>query len=149
TVSYSFQISSWGHSPQRDEFMDSVCTDCTGSDSLVETELFEILSALVSSLFMTITPQYICEQILELARKGLTPSQLCVYLRNLYNIKPVKNITVNKILRILKFYGQAPEIPEDLYHLIKKAVAVRKYLEYNHHNKDAQFQLMLIESRIH
>ena len=28
--------------------------------------------------------------------------------------------------------GLAPEIPEDLHHLIKKAVAVRKHLERNH-----------------
>jgi small subunit ribosomal protein S13e len=28
--------------------------------------------------------------------------------------------------------GLAPEIPEDLYHLIKKAVAIRKHLEKNH-----------------
>ncbi|CAG8845987.1 5740_t:CDS:1, partial [Racocetra persica] len=42
---------------------------------------------------MGITPQYICEQVLELAKKGLTPSQLFVFLRNLYNFKPVKDIT--------------------------------------------------------
>lgn len=27
--------------------------------------------------------------------------------------------------------GMAPEIPEDLYHLIKKAVNIRKHLERN------------------
>ncbi|CAB4488248.1 unnamed protein product [Rhizophagus irregularis] len=43
----------------------------------------------------------------------------------------------------------APEIPEDLYHLIKKAVAVRKHLERNRKDKDAKFRLILIESRIH
>ena len=34
----------------------------------------------------------------------------------------VKSVTGNKILRILKVAGLAPTIPEDLYHLIKKAV---------------------------
>lgn len=29
------------------------------------------------------------------------------------------------------FQGMAPEIPEDLYHLIKKAVNIRKHLERN------------------
>jgi len=43
----------------------------------------------------------------------------------------------------------APEIPEDLYHLIKKAVAVRKHLERNRKDKDSKFRLILIESRIH
>ncbi len=43
----------------------------------------------------------------------------------------------------------APEIPEDLYHLIKKAVAVRKHLERFRKDMDAKFRLILIESRIH
>lgn len=64
--------------------------------------------------------------------------------------------------------GLAPEIPEDLYMLIKKvsqvsglclllpcshrlrqAVAVRKHLERNRKDKDSKFRLILIESRIH
>lgn len=45
--------------------------------------------------------------------------------------------------------GLAPAIPEDLYMLIKKAVAVRKHLERNKKDKDAKFRLILIESRIH
>ena len=45
--------------------------------------------------------------------------------------------------------GLAPEIPEDLYHLIKKAVSVRKHLERNRKDKDSKFRLILIESRIH
>ena len=45
--------------------------------------------------------------------------------------------------------GLAAEIPEDLYMLIKKAVAVRKHLERNRRDKDSKFRLILIESRIH
>jgi ribosomal protein S15P/S13E len=41
------------------------------------------------------------------------------------------------------------KIPEDLYMLIKKAVAVRKHLERNRKDKDSKFRLILIESRIH
>ena len=68
------------------------------------------------------------------------------------------------------YTGLAPEIPEDLYMLIKKvrllasipslakkcnadnilqAVAVRKHLERNRKDKDSKFRLILIESRIH
>jgi small subunit ribosomal protein S13e len=43
----------------------------------------------------------------------------------------------------------APSLPEDLYHLIKKAVSVRKHLERNRNDKDSKFRLILIESRIH
>ena len=45
--------------------------------------------------------------------------------------------------------GLAPEIPEDLYHLIKKAVSVRKHLERNRKDKDSKYRLILVESRIH
>jgi len=43
----------------------------------------------------------------------------------------------------------APSIPEDLYHLIKKAVSVRKHLDRNRKDRDSKFRLILIESRIH
>jgi ribosomal protein S15P/S13E len=61
----------------------------------------------------------------------------------------VKAVTGSKILRLLKKNLLAPEIPEDLYMLIKKAVAVRKHLERNRKDKDSKFRLILIESRIH
>lgn len=51
--------------------------------------------------------------------------------------------------RLSGYSGLAPEIPEDLYHLIKKAVAVRKHLERNRKDMDSKFRLILIESRVH
>ncbi|KAL8995352.1 MAG: hypothetical protein Q9169_004894 [Polycauliona sp. 2 TL-2023] len=96
-----------------------------------------------------ITPEAIVDQICKLAKKGATPSQIGVVLRDSHGIAQVKVVTGNKILRILKGAGLAPEIPEDLYMLIKKAVAVRKHLERNRKDKDSKFRLILIESRIH
>merc|ERR1711904_746036 len=55
----------------------------------------------------------------------------------------------NKILRILKSAGLAPTLPEDMYCLIKKAVAIRKHLDKNRKDKDSKFRLILVESRIH
>ena len=106
------------------------------------------------------------EHIIKLARKGLTPSQIGVTLRDSHGIPQVRFVTGNKILRILKTQGAyfsctvrlfvsmtsaglAPQIPEDLWHLVKKAVAVRKHLEVNRKDKDSKFRLILIESRIH
>ncbi|KAG7785879.1 hypothetical protein KL910_000654 [Ogataea haglerorum] len=91
----------------------------------------------------------VVEQIIKYARKGLTPSQIGVILRDAHGVNQAKVITGNKILRILKSNGLAPEIPEDLYYLIKKAVSVRKHLERNRKDKDSKFRLILIESRIH
>ncbi|KAI1645611.1 40S ribosomal protein S13 [Daldinia loculata] len=95
------------------------------------------------------TPAQVEEQICRLARKGASPSQIGVVLRDSHGITQVRFVTGNKILRILKSNGLAPEIPEDLYMLIKKAVSVRKHLERNRKDKDAKFRLILIESRIH
>ncbi|KAF7176029.1 hypothetical protein CNMCM7691_001204 [Aspergillus felis] len=112
------------------------------------------------------TPDQVVDQICKLARKGATPSQIGVVLRDSHGVAQVKVVTGNKILRILKSSGLAPELPEDLYFLIKKvalhsllrhirilltvqAVAVRKHLERNRKDKDSKFRLILIESRIH
>merc|ERR1712077_1283 len=89
------------------------------------------------------------EQIFKLAKKGLTPSQIGVILRDSHGVAQVRFVTGNKILRILKPKGLAPDLPEDIYYLIKKAVSIRKHLERNRKDKDAKFRLILIESRIH
>jgi small subunit ribosomal protein S13e len=89
------------------------------------------------------------EQIYKLAKKGMSPSQIGVILRDSHGVAQVKWITGNKILRILKAKGLAPTLPEDLYSLIKKAVAIRKHLEKHRKDKDSKFRLILVESRIH
>merc|ERR1712210_248267 len=66
-----------------------------------------------------------------------------------HGVAQVRFITGNKILRILKSKGMAPELPEDCYHLIKKAVSIRKHLERNRKDRDAKFRLILVGSRIH
>merc|ERR1711964_187906 len=68
------------------------------------------------------SPDQVVDNICKLARKGATPSQIGVILRDSHGVAQVKVVTGNKILRILKSSGLAPEIPEDLYFLIKKAV---------------------------
>jgi len=91
----------------------------------------------------------VVDNICKLAKKGLTPSQIGIVLRDSHGVGKTKFVTGNKIVRILKANGLAPEIPEDLYHLIKKAVAVRKHLEKNRKDRDSKYRLILIESRIH
>uniref|UniRef100_A0A6A7G3N1 Small ribosomal subunit protein uS15 n=1 Tax=Hirondellea gigas TaxID=1518452 RepID=A0A6A7G3N1_9CRUS len=91
----------------------------------------------------------VSDEIVVYAKKGMTPSQIGVMLRDSHGIPRVKAITGSKILRILKIRGLAPTIPEDLHHLIKKAVNVRKHLEKNRKDTDSKFRLILIESRVH
>ncbi len=99
--------------------------------------------------WVQISASDLTEQIIKLAKKGSSPSQIGVLLRDSYGIPQVKGVTGSKILRILKVNGIAPSIPEDLYCLIKKAVSVRKHIEKFRADKDGKFRLILIESRIH
>merc|ERR1712029_1277292 len=55
------------------------------------------------------------DQIYKLAKKGLTPSQIGVMLRDSHGVAQVRFVTGNKILRVLKAKGLAPDLPEDLY----------------------------------
>ncbi|KAL7563003.1 hypothetical protein ACA910_013528 [Epithemia clementina (nom. ined.)] len=99
--------------------------------------------------WLKVSPEDVEQKVCGLAKKGLTPSQIGVLLRDSEGISQVKSVTGQKIVRILKSNGLAPEIPEDLYMLIKKAVQVRKHLDRNRKDKDSKFRLILIESRIH
>ncbi|GJN32822.1 hypothetical protein PR202_gb21354 [Eleusine coracana subsp. coracana] len=89
------------------------------------------------------------EQIVRSAKRGMMPSQIGTILRDGQGVPLVRGITGGKILRMLRARGLAPEIPEDLYFLIKKAVAVRKHLDRNRTDVDAKFRLILVESRVH
>lgn len=54
------------------------------------------------------TPDDVVEHIYKLARKGLTPSQIGVTLRDSHGVPQVRFVTGNKILRILKGNGASP-----------------------------------------
>mmetsp|Transcript_57918 Transcript_57918/g.179989 ORF Transcript_57918/g.179989 Transcript_57918/m.179989 type:complete len:133 (-) Transcript_57918:33-431(-) len=102
-----------------------------------------------SPTWLKMKTEDVCDHICKLAKKGLTPSQIGVTLRDSFGVPQVKTVTGSKILRILKTNGLAPSLPEDLYYLIKKAVAIRKHLDKNRKDKDSKFRLILVESRIH
>jgi len=89
------------------------------------------------------------DEIVKAAKKGMTPSQIGVMLRDSMGVPAVASVTGSKILRILRAEKVAPELPEDLYHLIKKAVSIRKHLDRNRKDTDSKFRLILCESRIH
>jgi small subunit ribosomal protein S13e len=91
----------------------------------------------------------IVSKIEALAKKGYMPSKIGVILRDNYAIPQSNLITGTKILRILKKKGVAPEFPEDLYCLMRKAVSIRKHIEKNKRDKDSKYRLILVESKIH
>lgn len=99
--------------------------------------------------WLTVDANEIIKQIEHLAKKGYKPSQIGVILRDNFAIPQSKLLTGGKILRILKKRGLAPEIPEDLYSLMRKAVQIRKHIEKNKRDRDSKYRLILVESKIH
>lgn len=59
------------------------------------------------SWLKTTTPE-VTDMICKLAKKGLTPSQIGVILRDSHGIGKVKFVTGSKVLRILKANGTLP-----------------------------------------
>ncbi len=99
--------------------------------------------------WLNVDSNEVVRQIEALAKKGYKPSQIGVILRDNFAIPQSKLITGGKILRILRKKNLAPEIPEDLYHLMKRAVSVRKHIEKNKRDKSSKYRLILVESKIH
>jgi small subunit ribosomal protein S13e len=99
--------------------------------------------------WLNVDSSEVLKQIEALAKKGYKPSQIGVILRDNFAIPQSRMITGAKILRILKKKGLAPEIPEDLYCLMKRAVTVRKHIEKNKRDKGSKYRLILVESKIH
>lgn len=57
--------------------------------------------------WLKITTAEVEDHICKLAKKGLTPSQIGVILRDSHGIAQVNSVTGSKVLRILKGHGRA------------------------------------------
>ncbi|NIA03964.1 MAG: 30S ribosomal protein S15 [Nitrospiraceae bacterium] len=86
--------------------------------------------------------------IVKLAKENNTAAQIGSILRDSYGIPDVKKILGVSIEAILRENHLYPEIPEDLYALLKNALYIRKHLDDNHHDMTAKRGLNLTESKI-
>ena len=80
--------------------------------------------------------------IVELYRRGFTPSQIGIILRDQYGIPLAKPVTGRSITKVLEKNKLTPDIPEDLMSLIKKALKIRRHLD--EHPKDMSAKKGLI-----
>jgi len=86
--------------------------------------------------------------IVELAKKGYGPSMIGIILRDQYGIPLVKPILGKGITEVLEEHGLAPEIPEDLFNLMKRAARLRAHLEEHPKDYHSKRGLEEIESKI-
>ncbi len=87
--------------------------------------------------------------VVELAKKGYTPSMIGVLLRDQYGIPLVKQVTGRKLAQILEKHGVKIVIPEDLMALMQKAVNLRRHLDEHPKDYHSKKGLIEVESKIH
>jgi small subunit ribosomal protein S15 len=86
--------------------------------------------------------------VVDMAKEGKDASQIGLILRDQYGIPDVHAITGKKMTTILEENELAPELPEGMRNLLKKALKLRKHLENNNHDLHNRRGLQLTESKI-
>jgi small subunit ribosomal protein S15 len=87
--------------------------------------------------------------VTSLSKEGLSPSEIGLNLRDYHAIPLVKPITGKTITQLLSEGDVKKELPEDLEHLVEKAIGLQKHIK--NHNTDHRNvrSLELIEAKIH
>jgi small subunit ribosomal protein S15 len=100
-------------------------------------------------LKLDMSPSDIELLVVELARKGYTPSMIGIILRDQFGIPLVKQVIGKKVEEILEKHGVKIVVPEDLFNLMKRAVNLRRHLEEHPKDTHSMRGLIEIESKIH
>jgi small subunit ribosomal protein S15 len=103
----------------------------------------------VTPSWVSYTQEEVEQLVIELAKRGFSPSMIGIILRDQYGIPLIKPILGKSITEVLQGHGLAPQIPEDLMNLIRRAVKIRKHLEEHPKDLSARRGLNLVESKIH
>ncbi|RLF12056.1 MAG: 30S ribosomal protein S15 [Thermoprotei archaeon] len=106
------------------------------------------ISSEVASI-CNLTEEQVEGLIVELAKRGYTPSMIGMILRDQYGVPLTKLVIDKKITQVLKERGLAPKIPEDLANLIRRATTIRRHLEEHPKDMFSRRGLQLVESKIH
>ncbi len=92
------------------------------------------------------------ERVVELAEQGHDPSQIGMKLRDEgvqgTPIPDVKAATGKKVTEILDENDAAPDVPEDLYNLLERAVRLREHMNANQTDYQNKRALQNTESKI-
>ena len=94
------------------------------------------------------TPEEVEELVVKLAKEGHQPSIIGLILRDQYGVPLVKSITGKTINQLLKEKDQSLKIPEDLFHLISRAITLRRHIEEAKKDLHSSYGLRLIESKV-
>ena len=98
--------------------------------------------------WIILTNEQIIELIVNMGKKGVPPSQIGMVLRDVHGVPSVETVFGKRMVDILSEHGMAPQIPEDLVALLKKAYSIRKHMEGNRRDFHSKRGLMITESKI-
>ncbi|ARS91287.1 30S ribosomal protein S15 [Natrarchaeobaculum aegyptiacum] len=92
------------------------------------------------------------DRVVELAEQGYDPSQIGIKLRDEgvtgTPVPDVKLATGKKITEILEENDASPEVPEDLYNLMERAVRLREHVQENQQDYQNKRALQNTESKV-
>jgi len=88
------------------------------------------------------------EIVLKLQRQGLQSAKIGLILRDQYGIPSTRVSANKKATKIMKENKVYPELPEDMFNLLKKAVNLRMHLQKNKKDYTSYRGLELTESKI-
>ena len=95
------------------------------------------------------TPKEVEQLVVKLAKDGYSPEMIGLVLRDSYGIPSVRLITKKRITQILKEHGLAPEIPSDLFNLLRRAVKLHEHISKHKKDLHSKRGLQQIEMKIH
>jgi len=87
--------------------------------------------------------------VVKLAKEGHSSSRIGTILRDQHAIPLVKPITGRSITQILRESELAPEMPEDLGSLLRKAASLSAHLDKNNRDQHNKRALQTVEARIY
>ena len=85
----------------------------------------------------------------ELAKEGLSPSEIGIRLRDLHGIPLIKPVLGKSLTSVLIENNIKSDMPEDLDNLVRKALGLQKHLRVHNSDHRNVRSLELIESKIH
>lgn len=100
-------------------------------------------------VWVELSAEEVENEVIKLARKGLTKSRIGITLRDSYGVPLTKVVTGKSISQILEENNIEAPLPEDLSNLVKKALTIRKHLETNHKDLEAKKGLNRTESKVY
>ncbi len=99
-----------------------------------------------------VEPEKIEQRVVELAEQGHDPSQIGIKLRDEgvtgTPVPDIKLATGKKVTQILDENDAKPEVPEDLYNLMVRAVRLREHVQENGQDFQNKRALQNTESKV-